>query len=281
MSYRLLDSGNGEKLEQFGPYVLARPSALAVWKKQRPELWQEADGLFSREEKKGWSWKRGAPKPWEVEIGKVRFRLMPTDFGHLGVFPEHAAIWEEVRSALSRNPSKDRPRQALLNLFAYSGGVSLAAAQAGAEVCHVDAAKGMIEWARENAALNQLEEAPIRWIVDDALKFMRREIKRGRRYDAIVLDPPTFGRGSKGEVFKIEEEIGPLLAACRELLVADGADRFVVLTCHTPGFTPLVLSQLLQEAFPRAEISAGEMTLQGSAPFAIPSGAFAKAITRQ
>ncbi len=158
----------------------------------------------------------------------------------------------------------------ILNLFAYSGGVTLAAAQEGAQVCHLDASKGMVDWARKNAALNQLEKAPIRWIVDDAIKFLKREKKRGSFYDGIILDPPTFGRGSQGEVFKIENDIMPLLELCSELL--SEKPKFVIFSCHTPGFTPLCMRHLLGQTMPKGHIEVGEMALHSPGAIAIPSG---------
>jgi 23S rRNA (cytosine1962-C5)-methyltransferase len=258
--YQLLDSGNGQKWEKFGPYVLCRPCPQAVW---RPLLKVEADGVFNRDER--WVFKKTVPKTWSVLHGGVEFKIAPTDFGHLGVFPEHADLWEGVRGIM-----KGR----VLNLFAYSGGATLAAAQEGAEVCHVDASKGMIDWARENAQLNRLEKKPIRWIVDDALKFLQREIKRQSLYDGIILDPPTFGRGSKGEVFKIERDIMPLLQLCSQLLTKDA--KFVIFSCHTPGFSPLVMRHLLGQTMPKGEIEAGEMALHSAGALSIPSGSFAK-----
>ncbi len=164
----------------------------------------------------------------------------------------------------------------ILNLFAYSGGLTLAAAQEGAEVCHLDASQGMVDWARENAKINSLEKAPIRWIVDDALKFLKREEKRGSFYDGIVLDPPTFGRGAKGEVFKIEEHIISLLESCKAVLSKQ--PRFVIFSCHTPGFTPVVLEHLLVQVFGSHKIESGEMILEGNDVFSIPSGSFARVI---
>ncbi|MGE3954376.1 MAG: class I SAM-dependent methyltransferase [Parachlamydiales bacterium] len=264
MSYRLIDSGEGEKLEQFGPYLLARPCAQAVWKKQFPEKWSKADAHFTREEKKGW---RGRlPDEWTVEAEGLTFRLHTTDFGHLGLFPEQIPTFRWLQQTI-------KPPFRLLNLFAYSGGVTLAAAKAGAEVCHLDASKGMVSWARENAALSHLEEAPIRWIVDDVMKFLKREKRRGRVYDGIVLDPPSYGRGAQGEVFKIDEQIVPLLEQCADLL--SDTPRFVHLSCHTPGYTPLVLSHLLSQVLPKGELSSGELVLEGES-LSVPMGAYAK-----
>lgn len=267
--YQLIDSGHGEKLERFGEYTLIRPCAQAVW---RPllskDVWQQAAARFTREkEKNHWTFQQKLPASWTVTLGGVRFKISPTDFGHLGVFPEHAFLWEGMRSLIQK-PCR------VLNLFAYSGGVTLAAAQEGAEVCHLDASKGMVDWARENAALNGLQQAKIRWIVDDAMKFLKREVKRGSSYEGIILDPPTFGRGSKGEVFKIEEEIIPLLEVCRSLLSKKA--QFVLFSCHTPGFTPIALEQLLSQTMPKGQVEAGEMALRAPSIFSIPSGAYAK-----
>jgi 23S rRNA (cytosine1962-C5)-methyltransferase len=266
MQYELIDSGEELKLERFGPYSLIRPCPQAVWKKGRPAEWANADGEFSREQKGGWKFRKPLPREWEAETGGVKFKISPTDFGHLGVFPEHARLWQSLRP-LSKGAN-------VLNLFAYSGGASLAFAQEGAKVCHLDASKGMVDWARQNCSLNRLESKPIRWIVDDAMKFLRREVRREVRSDGILLDPPTFGRGSKGEVFKIETDLIPLLELCRSLL--SDSPKFVVLSCHTPGLTPIALQNVAEQLFKGARIETGEMVLEGNIP--IPSGSFAKAL---
>jgi 23S rRNA (cytosine1962-C5)-methyltransferase len=262
-AYQLLDSGDGKKWERFGSFVLCRPCPQAVW---RPQKKIDADAVFSREKGNQWTCKTKLPAEWNISVRGVSMKISTTDFGHLGVFPEHAALWDWMRPLIQKG---DR----ILNLFAYSGGASLAAAQEGAEVCHLDASKGMVEWARENAALNDLKGAPIRWIVDDALKFLRREEKRGSKYHGIILDPPTFGRGGKGEVFKIEDEILPLLHLCKSVL--NERPKFVIFSCHTPGFTPIVLKQLLNQVF-GANAECGEMILEASDLFSIPSGAYAR-----
>lgn len=268
-SYQLLDSGEGQKLERFGPYLLVRPCSQALW---RPSLskgeWQRADGIFSREKGQGWTFKGRAPKSWEVVLEGIRFKLAPTDFGHLGLFPEHAQLWGRMRELLSL-----RPQAFVLNLFAYSGGATLAAAQTGARVCHLDASKGMVTWAKENAELNALSSAPIRWIVDDAIKFLKREVKRGALYDGILLDPPSFGRGSRQEVFKIERDIHELLDLCTALLSKN--PLFLILTTHTPGMTPLVMRHLLEQKMgKKGRIEAGEMVIPSSMP--LPCGSFAR-----
>jgi 23S rRNA (cytosine1962-C5)-methyltransferase len=201
----------------------------------------------------------------------MRMRIQPTEFGHLGIFPEQRPFWKRLRSGLVHKGSK------VLNLFAYSGGSTIAAAQAGGAVCHLDASNGMVQWARENAAINELSTAPIRWIVEDVMKFLQREERRGSRYEGIILDPPSFGRGTKGEVFKIEERIIPLLALCRSCF--SSAPRFLLLSCHTPGFTPLTLHHLVTDAMHgiNGTVETGEMTLANDddAVRPVPSGTYA------
>lgn len=261
-TYTLLDSGNETKLEQFGPYRMIRPAAPAIWK---PALdaseWEKADAAFTREEK--YRWVKKVRKDWLVTISGVCFKLSSTDFGHIGVFPEHQEIWDWAKEQI-------RTGDQVLNLFAYSGGATLACAQAGAKVCHVDASKGMVDWARENAALNNLQEHPIRWIADDVMKFVKREINRNRNYDGIILDPPTFGRGSQGQVFKIERDLPLLLELCRQL-----KPRFIALSCHTPQFTPKILSHLLGSYCKKGNIEEGEMLLKGDG-VSLPNGTFAR-----
>jgi 23S rRNA (cytosine1962-C5)-methyltransferase len=263
--YRLLDSGKQSKLEQFGDYVVVRPCSQAVWEPHLDaKAWKEADGVFSREPSNRWVAKPPLPSSWVMQWQEIQFKLMPTDFGHLGLFPEHAFVWNWMKKKLRRNAS-------ILNLFAYTGGATLAAAQAGAEVCHVDASKTTVAWARENGALNGLNN--IRWIVDDAVKFLQREVRRGKRYDGIILDPPTFGRGNKGEIFKIEHDLPLILELCFKLL--SETPLFVILSSHTPGYTPLVLHHLLLQAQEgrSGTIEAGEMVIPG--PLDLPSGTYA------
>ncbi|HEY2810646.1 MAG TPA: class I SAM-dependent methyltransferase [Rhabdochlamydiaceae bacterium] len=272
-SYSLLDSGNGQKLECFGNYTFARPCSQALWKPSlRKEVWDAADAAFSREASQGWKMRRDLPEQWNMEYRGLLFKIAPTDFGHVGLFPEHAVVWDEM-SALLRMQKK---RLCILNLFAYSGGATLRAAQAGAQVCHLDASKGMVGWARENAALNRLDKAPIRWIVDDVMKFLRREVKRGVFYDGLILDPPTFGRGNQGEVFKVEREIQSLLQLCRAVLKEN--PNFLFFTSHTPGMTPQVLHHLLAQMMQGAQgkIEAKEMLLSSEGGLPIPSGSMAK-----
>ena len=266
-NYELLDSGAQQKLERFGPFLIVRPCSQALWKPSLPKKeWDGAHAHFSREEGRGWVFHTALPKRWVVEIEGVRFHVAPTDFGHLGVFPEHSLLWPQMRCALKRKPGAK-----VLNLFAYSGGATLALAQAGAQLCHLDASKGMVAWARENAELNELSAHPIRWIIDDVMKLLQREVRRGARYDAIVLDPPSFGRGSHKEVFKIEQAIHPLLDLCVQLLSED--PLFLTLTTHTPGMTPVCLHARLSQKL-RGEGQAGGMVIPSKRTFPLPCGSF-------
>jgi 23S rRNA (cytosine1962-C5)-methyltransferase len=267
--YELLDSGDGRKLERFGPYILDRPSLQSVWRpKLGKEEWNRAHAKFTREPDGLWEKKRGFPDEWAIEVEGIKFKLAPTDFGHLGIFPEQRSCWKWIQNHLGKGAN-------VLNLFAYSGGSTMAAALAKAQATHLDASKKMCGWARENAALNSLEEAPVRWIVDDVKKFLKREVRRKNRYDAIILDPPSFGRGAKGEVFKIEKDIQDILSDCKELLSEQ--PLFILLTCHSPGFTPIAMSHLLAQFFPEGDVEAGEMVLEGDENvFPLPSGSFAR-----
>lgn len=275
--YTLIDSGQGRKLERFGPYLLSRPCSQAVWQPQLSEKeWDKADASFSRENENKWTERHNLPEQWQVEVANLVFKLSTTDFGHLGIFPEQRFFWEWIQKTIRAHTTPSfKPR--VLNLFAYSGGSTLAAAKAGAAVCHLDASKGMVTWARENAALNGLQNAPIRWIVEDVKKFLFRELKRGSRYEAIILDPPSFGRGTKGELFKIEEEIVELLKDCRALLSDN--PLFMLFSCHTPGFSPIVMQHLMTQTMVglNGTIDVGEMILSGEkAVFDVPSGTYAR-----
>ncbi|MBY0529535.1 MAG: class I SAM-dependent methyltransferase [Rhabdochlamydiaceae bacterium] len=271
LQYTLLDSGDQCKLEKFGPYTLVRPCSQALWRPScSKEEWARADALFTRDEGNSWKMKKTLPKEWVAEVEGIRFKIAPTDFGHLGVFPEHSLLWKEMTETLKKHPDSH-----VLNLFAYSGGATLAAAKAGARVCHLDASKGMVQWARENAALNALDKAPIRWIVDDVVKFLTREIKRGNRYEGIILDPPSFGRGNRGEVFKIERDLHELLHLCKSVL--SEKPLFVFFTTHTPGMTPIVMRHLMQQMMgPRGRIEIGEMVIPAELGNPLPCGSYAR-----
>jgi 23S rRNA (cytosine1962-C5)-methyltransferase len=255
VSYALLDSGHGRKLERVGAYLLDRQAAQAHWRPRLPrDAWQRADAVHVRSDTGGGHWeeRRKLPERWGVELEGVRAHVKLTPFGHLGLFAEHASHWPWLRRCVE-SALRSRAALEVLNLFAYTGGPSVACAQAGARVTHVDAARGIVDWARENAALNGLAEKPIRWIVEDCTLFLQREVRRGRRYDAVILDPPSFGRGAKGQVFKIESDLEALLDLCAELLGPKPA--FALFSCHTPGFSPLVLENLLAERFERAALA--------------------------
>jgi 23S rRNA (cytosine1962-C5)-methyltransferase len=276
--YALLDSGDGRKLERFGTVTLARPCAQAVWKPALPEAaWARADAAFDRADGNQWHNRGALPDEWSIQTAGIAFKLTGTDFGHLGIFPEQRAQWVWLRETVARACASRRAPVHVLNLFAYSGGSTLAAALGGAEVCHLDASKGMVQWARDNARLNRLESHPVRWIADDAHKFLSREVRRDRRYDAVILDPPTFGRGQSNTLYKIEKDLPETLRLCRGLLT--DAPLFVLLSAHTPGYSPIVLQNVLGQAVEAlgGALSSGEMLLTG-APDVLPTpcGAYAR-----
>ena len=272
--YELMDSGDGRKYERFGNVSLVRPCSQALWRPESPEMWSRATATFDREDGNRWHNRGALPKEWTIETAGIRFRLSGTDFGHLGIFPEQRAQWNWIREVVKRR-SGGAKLPTVLNLFAYSGGSTVAAAQGGASVCHLDASKGMVQWARENARLNGLEDRPIRWIVDDAHKFMEREIRRGRRYDAVIFDPPTFGRGANGEMYKIERDLKKTLALVKGLL--SERPLFVLFSSHTPGLSCTVAANILGQAFPAAQVETGEMLLEGRS-LPCPSGIFCRAL---
>jgi 23S rRNA (cytosine1962-C5)-methyltransferase len=271
--YALLDSGFEEKFEQFGPIQLIRPCSQAVWKTTlSKQEWAKADARFTRDGGSRWIKKTALPDQWIVEVEGIQFLLKPTDFGHLGIFPEHAFQWRFIEDKIR---SANRQVE-ILNLFAYTGGATLISARAGAKVCHLDASKAAVAWARENAKVNDLHEHPIRWIVEDVMKFLHREIKRGHRYDGIILDPPSFGRGKQGEVFKIESDLLEILDACRKLL--SETPLFLVFTSHTLGFSPLVMEHLLGQTTDglKGQTDHGEMLIPCKKGLPLPCGYFAR-----
>lgn len=264
-TYRLLDSGDGRRLEQVGPYRLVRQAASAWWSPR--SRWDHVDAVHVRDASGGghWEYKSKLPEEWEIEHGGVRMLVRPTPFGHLGVFAEHVAQWEWMAARIAGQPLK------VLNLFSDTGGASLACARAGAEVTHVDAAKGVVDWARRNAQLNGLDS--IRWVVEDAALFVASAKTSGRTYDGVVLDPPTFGRGAKKELWKVEEHLAPLLRELKDLVPSP---RFFVLSCHTPGFTGLALANLLEDCLGPGASEHGEMWIPGADGRSLPSGSFAR-----
>ncbi|HEX3729310.1 MAG TPA: class I SAM-dependent methyltransferase [Opitutaceae bacterium] len=263
--YQLLDCGAGMKQERWGPYTLVRPDPQVIWPRQGAGGdWPEWDGFYHRSEQGGgkWEFRRELPEHWQVryEPLKLTFKIRPTSFKHTGLFPEQAVNWEWFSKKISAARAAGRPAS-VLNLFGYTGAATCAAAAAGAEVCHVDAAEGMVKWCRENAALSGLAEAPIRYIADDCLKFVRREIKRGRRYDAVIMDPPTFGRGTTGEMWRLEDQLWELLQECRALLTE--RPLFFLINAYTARLSPTVVANLLLELMSERSgtIAAGEVGL--------------------
>lgn len=259
-SYRLLDSGAGEKLERVGAYTIIRPCLQAVWPRHLPETeWEGADASFRRATSGSgrWECRRALPDSWHMAWAGSEWLVKPTGFGHLGLFPEQAGNWAWLGETCRSMPGTVEA----LNLFAYTGGSSLAMAREGARVTHVDAAKPVVAWARDNAQHQEVDCEGCRWIVEDAASFCCREVRRGRSYHGIVLDPPTFGRGPKGQLWKVESDLSPLLELCRDLLVTDGP-AFLALSCHTPGFTPQVVANVVESVLGRdADRDSGEMLI--------------------
>ena len=239
--YEVIDTSCGEKLERWGDYTLVRPDPQVIWNTERKAAgWRKHNGHYYRSSKGGGSWKFfNLPDVWQIGYNNFKFNLQPFKFKHTGLFPEQAVNWDWAGEKIRSSGRKIN----VLNLFAYTGGATLAAVAAGASVTHVDASKGMVSWARENLAASGFADAPVRWIVDDCVKFAEREIRRGRKYDAIIMDPPSYGRGPKGEILKIEEKIHPFLKLCVQLL--PDQPLFVLINSYTTGLQPAVLSYML------------------------------------
>jgi 23S rRNA (cytosine1962-C5)-methyltransferase len=287
--YELLDFGGGRKLERFGTAVIDRPDVAAMEATPRdPRRWHQATARFELSDEKsnatrgGWIVRGELSAPWTCEIDALCFQLKLTDFGHLGLFPEQQTSWkwvqEQVQASAGRGDSSSREIK-VLNLFAHTGGSTLAAAAAGAQVAHVDSAANVVAWARKNAAQSNLENAPIRWLAEDALKFARRELKRGKRYSGIILDPPGYGHGPAGEVWRIDEQLPELLSICRQLLTKDS--RFALLTCHAPEYDGNRLAELLGEAgiTEKAGAECGDLFLSTADGRRLPAGTFARIST--
>lgn len=242
--YEVIDTSNGEKLERWGKYILVRPDPQVLW--NTPHLakeWKQKNGHYHRSSKGGGEWEFfNLPNEWQISYKDLRFHLKPFSFKHTGLFPEQAANWDWFSDIIQKS---SRPLN-VLNLFAYTGGATLAAAKAGAKVTHVDASKGMVNWAKENAAASGLSDAPIRWLVDDCVKFVERELRRGNTYDGIIMDPPSYGRGPKGEIWKIEESIYPFIELASKILDKDAS--FFLINSYTTGLQPAVLSYMLNTA---------------------------------
>ncbi|MDP2892437.1 MAG: class I SAM-dependent methyltransferase [Bacillota bacterium] len=242
--FEILDAGDGEKLERWGGYILARPDPQAIWPKRDKKAWENAHASYQRSPDGGGAWEfhKQLPERWEIGYGKLRFIVKPTGFKHMGLFPEQAVNWEYLMSAVKKSGGRAR----VLNLFAYTGGATAACALAGAEVVHVDAAKGMVAWAKDNLAKSGLQNAPVRYLVDDVLKFVQREKRRGNAYEGIIMDPPSFGRGPGGQVWHLEEGLYPLVEECAGLL--SSSPVFFLLNSYTAGLAPGVLETILSMA---------------------------------
>ncbi len=271
--YEVIDCSRGEKLERWGSYLLIRPDPQIIWDTPRLHRgWKKCNGHYHRSAKGGGQWEFfSLPNQWSIGYGQLTFNLKPFSFKHTGLFPEQAANWdwfgELIREA-------GRPVR-VLNLFAYTGGATLAAAAAGANVTHVDASKGMVGWAKENARSSGLENAPVRWLVDDCMKFVEREIRRGSKYDAVIMDPPSYGRGPNGEIWKIEDAIHPLVKECVKLLSDE--PLFFLINSYTTGLAPAVLSYMLSLEVKKkygGVVEAGELGLPVTeSGLALPCGA--------
>lgn len=278
--YEVIDCSKGEKLERWGDYLLVRPDPQVIWDTPKKEKgWRKMNGHYHRSSKGGGEWEFfQLPKEWTIQYSlpinkKLTFHLKPFSFKHTGLFPEQAANWNWFSQLIADAVSKERQVK-VLNLFAYTGGATLAAAAAGANVTHVDASKGMVTWAKENAISSGLKDAPIRWLVDDCVKFVEREIRRGNHYDAIIMDPPSYGRGPKGEIWKIEESVYPLIQLCSQILTDN--PLFFLINSYTTGLQPAVLSYMISTVLGTANgtVTASEIGLPVSSNgLVLPCGA--------
>src|SRR3989344_5431624 len=269
--YELLDSGLEEKLERFGDVVLARPDPQALWQKSRAGEWEKATGKYEREGKDG-KWVGKLPKEWPIEFGGLKFLIKPTSFKHTGLFPEQLSNWEWMQDVLQKSSAPS-----VLNVFGYTGGGALAAAKAGAKVTHVDGSKAAVAWARENAKLSGLEDKPIRWITEDAITFLKREVSRGTKYDAVVMDPPAFGHGPDGEVWKFEENFLELLGLVEKLL--SDKPLFVLINGYAAGYSPLAFAYNLESFVKKfgGSIEYGDLNIaESNSDRALPCGIFAR-----
>lgn len=286
--YVLVDSGEGEKLERFGVFTLSRPDPQALWAKYASkEVWNKAQGVFSREtakdvktkdektkndktksdkaEKSSWKMKPGLPEKWQIALGGLHFWIKPSLFKHVGLFPEQVGNWDWLREVITNHKptgAKVADKISVLNLFGYTGGATLAAAQAGAEVCHVDGSKTAITWAKENAEISGLGGKPIRWILDDALAFVKREAKRGKKYDGIIMDPPVFGRGPDGEVWKIEENFLQLIELCKQIMTPK--PLFFLINGYAAGYSAIAYENILKNLAKDwdGQIEMGELAIE-------------------
>ena len=274
--YKLLDATDGYRLESWGGVILVRPDPQIVWKfEKKSPMWDKAHAVYHRSTKGGgeWEYRKKFPAEWNIKYDNMTFKVTPTGFKHTGIFPEQATNWDEYAKMIA----KEGRELNILNLFGYTGGATLACAAAGAKVCHVDASKGVVAWGKENAQLSGLSDRPIRWIVDDCIKFVQREIRRGNKYDGIIMDPPSYGRGPNGEVWKLEDNIFELLQLCSQILSDD--PLFVAVNSYTTGVSPSVMEYMLDVMMRdkyKGTVSAQEigLTVQ-STGMALPCGSTA------
>lgn len=270
--YEVIDCSSGEKLERWGDYILCRPDPQVIWDTPKTQgAWNQLNAHYHRSQQGGGEWEfLNLPEQWSIHYGSLTFQLKPFNFKHTGLFPEQSVNWDWFSQKIRQ---ANRPVK-VLNLFAYTGGATLAAAAAGASVTHVDASKGMVTWAKENAASSGLKDAPIRWIVDDCVKFVEREIRRGNHYDAVIMDPPSYGRGPKGEIWKIEDAVYPLIKLCAQLLF--GNPLFFLVNSYTTGLQPAVLHYMISTALKKyhGKVTADEIGLTVTATgLVLPCGA--------
>ena len=259
--YKIIDMANGQKLEKWGEYILSRPDPQIVWKnKSYPEEWKKAHAIYLRSKTGGGSWeyKKSLPKSWQIKYKDLIFNIKPMGFKHTGLFPEQAANWDWMREKI-RNANKEIK---VLNLFAYTGGATVSCLSAGASVCHVDSSKGMVSWAKENVISSGLADKKVRYIVDDVVKFVNREIRRGNKYDAIIMDPPSYGRGANGEVWQFEDNIYELVELCTKVL--SDKPLFFLINSYTTGISSTVLANILNLTVAKkykGNVEAGEIGL--------------------
>jgi 23S rRNA (cytosine1962-C5)-methyltransferase len=274
--YELIDAGDGERLERWGEYILRRPDPQAMWHKSaNSKTWEGVHALYHRSDTGGGNWEflKNLPERWKVRYGDLSFYVKPTGFKHMGLFPEQSVNWKWLIEKIQASKGAR-----VLNLFSYTGGATVAAASAGAEVCHVDAAKGIVKWAKENLELSGLASKPVRFIVDDAIKFVQREKRRGKEYEAVIMDPPSYGRGPKGEMWKIEDELYNLVEMCASLL--SQKPLFFLINSYTTGLSPTVLKNVLELIVRKkfgGKVASGEVGLPiTSSGLVLPCGIFCR-----
>ena len=276
--YEILDMANGEKLERWGNVTLVRPDPQIIWKqKSFPNKWKEVNAVYNRSKTGGgsWNYKKQMPKAWQIKYKNLTFNIKPMGFKHTGLFPEQAVNWDWMINKIE-NEKKHKKEIKVLNLFAYTGGATVACLSAGASVCHVDSSKGMVSWAKENVISSKLADKKVRYIIDDVVKFVQREIRRGNKYDAIIMDPPSYGRGAKGEVWQFENNIYDLVELCMQVLSDD--PLFFLINSYTTGISAKVLENMLRlEIKKKGTLSSGEIGLpMKNSEIVLPCGIYAR-----